>query len=194
MKINYSQRQNFQASWIKNVKIGELVPNTKMYSPCDVSLVKINPHDKFDLQALDDIANFWEYDKFSVNIYNHADVIYKGKEEPNYRIFAITKQSDNFNKLISDDILGIADLDILSTSDAKIVHIQVEPELVYSLNPKFKGVGSAIIESFKEIFSKIYLKSSLDLSVRNFYKKHKFQNYTNYKTEFVWQKSFENQQ
>ena len=54
----------------------------------------------------------------------------KGKEEPNYRIFAITKQSDNFNKLISDDILGIADLDILSTSDAKIVHIQVEPELV----------------------------------------------------------------
>ena len=194
MKINYSHKQNFQASWVKDVEIAKLIPNTKNYAACDARLVRLNPHDKFDLQALDDVANTWEYDKFSVNIFNNAFDIYKGIEDPQYQIYAITKQKDNFNILNPDDILALSDLNEHYKNKAYLLHIQVKPDYVYSNLPEFKGIGSAIIEYLKEIFSQINLRSSPELSVKNFYKKHKFQNYTNSKTEFVWQKSFENQQ
>ena len=191
MKINHSDNTNFNALFVKQTQVSRLLRNGK-YEPQNVSLVKINPKNAGDIWALDTVANNWEYDKFSTNIFNNAYQIYKGTEQPKYHIYALTTQRNNLRKLNADKILGLMDLTRLTKRETYISHLQTKPDFVYSTKPKIKGVGAALINAIKETCTTIRLTSLPELSVKRFYKKLGFVPYTETSaTKLIWKKNFD---
>ena len=191
MKINYSDNTNFNALFVKKTQVSRLLRNGK-YVPQDVSLVKINPKNVGDIWALDTVANNWEYDKFSVNIFNSAYQVYQGAERPKYHIYALTTQRNNLRKLNADKILGLMDLTRFTKREAYISHLQTKPDFVYSTQPKIKGIGTALVNSVKDVCTTIRLTSQPEWSVRRFYKKLGFVPSTEEsKTKLIWKKSFD---
>lgn len=194
MKINYNNRTNFQASFVNTCKVGKYSTSEKKYNDTDVNFVKLNPLDKNDINTLDKIANSWDYDKFSTNIYNNANDIFKkhqsnsSLEFKNDFFYAVTSQKDNFENLDYRHVLGVCDGRIFPDNEIYVTHIQVNPDYIYSRKPKYKGAGSAIINSLKNLYSTIELSTLKEKSVRNFYEKHGFVKVPQLVSRLIWKK------
>ena len=188
MKINNNNSINFTAKYISSAKVSNYIQKSKRYAQKEVSFVELNPHDTSDLAVLDRIADSWEYDKFSVNIYNSAYDIYKKALKTKDRIYALTTQSDKFEALDYRKVLGLTDMRLLNKKEIYISHIQVNPEYVYSLKPEYKGSGSAILKSLQNMYTKITLFSLPEKSVKNFYKRNGFVQAEDSKNKFTWKK------
>lgn len=190
MRVNFNSRINFQASFVNSCTVGKYLPLKNEYENKEVYFVKLDPLDKNDIDVLDNIADYWLDDIFSINIYNNANDIYQKnlKDDVPYKEFfyALTTQKDNLEKLDYNNVLGICDGKMFSKRNVYLSHIQVKPEYIYSYQPEYKGLGTAIINSLKNLYSQIELSSRTDKSIRNFYIKNGFINKPDSKTKFIW--------
>ena len=179
---------SFGAKFVRNAKIKKLNPLSKGYEKMQVSFVRIDPKNLSDINALGRVADTWVNEKFASTIYNRALSLRKGGIDLNSKIFAITSQKDNFKKLDADRILGVAEIEELTPKSCYLGHIQVDPNHIYYEVPPFKGVGTAILNRLKDMYSQISLNSAPECSVRHFYEMNGFQRVSEDSLKYYWQK------
>lgn len=193
MKVDFNNTINFKASFVNPELVGKYNPNRNFYEHKRVSFIKLDPYDINDIKMLENITNSWEYDLFSTNIYNDALDVYS-KDSDKSRVFyekafyALTSQTENFRNPDYKKVLGICDVREYENGEAMLLHLQVNPEHIYSLKSEYKGSGSVILSSLKNLYNQIQLISRRDKSVRDFYIKNGFVNVGESLTKFIWKK------
>ena len=189
MNITNYNNQTFGAKLINTASVGKLTPPTNNYSKRWIGFVQIFPEHEPDLEALGNTVKHWENDKFARNAYYAACKI---KNRSSYyaahKIYALTSQPGNYESLDPDKILGIAHVVPFGKDHLFLEHLQVKPSYIYSSNPEYKGIGTAIIESLKNLCNKISLTSSKEKSVKDFYKKNGFKEIMPDVNAFTWTK------
>ncbi len=189
MRIENNYSQSFGAKFVNNVNIGKLQSGAKRYCNDSVSFVEIEPNNVDDINALENCSKHWSYAKFADNIY-HA--VCAARNESKYykdnRVYALTVQTDTFEKLNEDDILGLVHVSPLENNSLFIEHLQVKPDIIFVNTPEYKGVGTGILNSLKQLTNKITLFPTKDKSVRDFYERNGFFEFPPGCNIFMWVK------
>ena len=189
MKIETSCSPRFGAKYINQVKAGKYISQTKKYSDVQLNFVRIEPDNTQDINALSDAANYWRYDKFAKNIYYAACAVRnKSKYYKNNVIYALTSQTENHSNLNSDKLLGLVHISPSYDSSVLIERIQVNPEMIYCRIPEYKGLGTAMLNSLKNLYDIITCHPATEKSVKDFYYKNDFKPKPNNIDELIWTK------
>ena len=189
MKIENRNQILFKANFINKISVGKIInKNHAKYDSLDVSFVRIDPSNKQDINALEDAAKYWEYDKFAKNIYYAACALRnKSKYYKDNNVYALTYQTSDFKNMNSNKILGLVQTSHLFEDSLFIEHLQVNPRLVYEIKPEYKGVGTAILSSLKWLYNKISCCPSVEKYVKNFYIKNGFKKEEGVLNYYVWE-------
>ncbi len=175
---------NFKAHYVQQIQIKKLDNN--VYKPQNVNFIEIDTSSLSDIEAINQVSPNWEDHSFADNIAYNLTQIKKGRFNKDlFRFFALTKQNDNYEKLNSDDILALAEIEKKSETNIFINYLQVDPKIVYCLEkPPIKRCGSAMLDCLKIMFNNknIFLNSRS----KNFYLKNNFVEI--FKNVFVWNK------
>lgn len=176
---------SFGANFISHVQVKKIHNNN--YKTEDVAFVELDSNNLNDRIALDNIAKYWEYDLYAQNIATTSNQIY-AKELPQnkFKIYAISSQKSKFEYLEDQQILGASLCEKLKHNGIYIDYLQINPEYIYSSQPKFKRNGSAILDGLKNLYNFIVLKPSKG-STSNFYLKNDFIKVGKY---MFWRKRF----
>ncbi len=127
----------------------------KRWKDMPVNFVKFNTGDKFDRLSINFLSLLWKGGKnLSGAIAEEASIL-KGDSN----IYAITTQTDNFEKLDATKVLGIMSADKVNpkTKLAEIFKIGTNPQYAYEQNKKhrdIKHIATAMIDSFTQLISK----------------------------------------
>ena len=139
---------SFGASFIHNVNILENKGNS--FRPRSIPFVELDINDSNDKKVIDKINKKW-----NTNITNIMNEIIDEEIGKNTKIhvYAVTTQTDSFQKLKDKQICGTAML--LETPKLnELVTLQTKPSLITKDNsyvPR-KGIGSAIIRRLQEMY------------------------------------------
>ena len=188
MKIENTSSLHFNAKFINKVNIGKL-SSYPAYSSKQAYFIQIEPHCEKDIEALKDISEYWEGNNFASNIYYAVCAIKnKSKHYKNHQVFGLTLQDNNFDVLDSKKIVGLVHTCPEDNDYIFIEHIQVNPSVVKSLKPEYKGIGTGILNSLKRINDKIFCYPAKEKSVINFYIKNGFVKQQNSLNRYEWLK------
>lgn len=160
------------------------------YKKTPAHFVELLPNCMGDILALSETVKSWKNEKFASSVF--ASMLKKMKGNPLYtnrKIYAITTQNKNINKLDSKQILGVTEGIVNKNYDVYLEALQVNPNYVYAEKPEYKGVGTAILKSLKNIYYKIQLISASEKYVKDFYKKNEFIDLPRGSNFFVWHKN-----
>jgi len=186
MKVNHHYYPSFGAKFINKINIEKIEPNKK-YLNTEVNFVEIEPDNYNDILALKNCSNTWKRQQYADSILNAAEKMHKKcKYYENGKIYALTAQTDNFKKLKSEDILGLTYISTLAQNFSYINFIQVNPEHIYSQQPKYLGIGTAILNSLKRLNHTLKLISKNDDKVIRFYEKNNFIKDDGYTHHYTW--------
>ena len=190
MRVENCNSTLFKAKFVNVEKVGKILKNGNGYSNQRVSFVKIDPSNSGDIKALEYTSKCWENDKFALNIYYAACALRnKSKYYKNHEVYALTTQSSDYEKFEGTNILGLVQVSPLEDKSMFIEHFQVDPALVNNMQPKYKGVGTGILNLLKQLSDKISCYPSLEKSVINFYIKNGFKKSPDVMNYYVWQKT-----
>lgn len=167
---------NFRAKFIKKVPVQKLDFATKRYKTTQASFVEFEPENLQDLKALAKAQSAWDGEFFAADIVKAAAKMFQGElKQPKNRIFVLTTQSDDCRNLNKDSILGMVQMVGGKAALAELKFFQVRPDLSYNkVHRDYKGVGKAILDSIKEIYTKA-IKLQSCYSAANFYEKQGFE-------------------
>ena len=186
MKIDVHYSPSCGAKFVTSAKLGRLAENGSKYVTEYASLVKIEPKNARDIDALENAIFYWEDEKFASNIFHAACAMRNdSKYYINHDVYALTSQKHIFEDLDDTKILGLIHLSPIANGTF-IEHIQTKPELIYGNAPEYKGVGTAILNSIKRLTSKISCFPAKEKSAKDFYKKNGF---VEYHQCYVWYKA-----
>jgi len=176
MKINNSYT-TFRARLLNNeASIGKIIEGgCPDYSLYRASFIQIDPTNPCDINALKETADYWINGSLTTNIYYAACALRnKSNAYKNHEIFALTTQKSNYDKLNSDNILGLVHTSPYEDGFTLIEQLQGNPEYVRSIKPDYKGIGTEILESLKQIYDKLSCYPTAEEYVIRFYKKNGF--------------------
>lgn len=167
--INFTGNYITSLNVLKKNKYNEFVPHK-------VSLVEIDALNEKDIFALKEIERDWD-EPYTEIISDDAQMIFKNTEKNLFhRFFVLTNQKDNFNNLLSDEVLAATE--ISSFPAAKNVNIdvlQVDPDNnYYSCYRNYKKIGSTFLDGIKNIFKGKEITVQSAPSALPFYLKNKF--------------------
>ena len=167
---------NFRAKFIKKVPVQKLDFATKRYKTTQASFVEFEPENLQDLKALAKAQSAWDGEFFAADIVKAAAKMFQGElKQPKNRIFVLITQSDDCRNLNKDSILGMVQMVGGKAALAELKFFQVRPDLSYNkVHRDYKGVGKAILDSIKEIYTKA-IKLQSCYSAANFYEKQGFE-------------------
>ena len=189
MRIENQYSPEFGAKLINNINIGKLQEGVTRYCDTKVSFVEIEPHNVDDISALQNCSKYWSYAKFADTIYHAACAIRNdSKFYKQNKVYALTSQTDTFEKLDEDKILGMVHVSPFEDKSLFIEHLQVKPDLIFLNKPEYKGTGTGILTSLKELTHKISLFPTKDKSVRDFYERNGFFEFPPGSNIFAWVK------
>lgn len=175
---------NFKASHINSINI--LKREGDKYKPFEANFVEFNQENKKDLFTLKETSYLWG-DCYAFDIQEHFKNEDFKKEKKH--VYGLTTQKENFNFVKPDNMLGVVEL-VERDNYNKINFLQVSPEnQAYQFGRQdYKKVGTAIIDSLKQIYSSKPMKLHSVFSAKNFYKKNGFKNDENSidKLDFIW--------
>lgn len=184
MKTQSINTVSFQANLINKPNILKKTPQN-VFKPLKVAFVEIEPHNPNDLKALDNVGEYWS-ESFAGNISFIANSVAQGKSSANdYKIYALTKQAENFDSLNPDDILGLAETLPTDKNKIHINYLQVEPEQVYKIAPDYNKIGSRILDSLKILYKIITLKPN-SKGTANFYEQNGFKPVKENPNVWIW--------
>lgn len=181
---------SFGASFQKFANVERIFKNGNR-SLQKVSIVELNPSDRFDLQAIKEVGDTW-----NTSISKHLAQCAENRYRPvGERYFAVTTQNNNYNKLNSDKILSINNfLDSPNSKTKVLPNMQVDPDKCQygSFDRKFKGVGSVVLDYLKELSSDATIVLNSLREAIPFYKANKFIVEDVYEpTVLVWNRAIE---
>ena len=192
MKIENNYSPTFEAKFINAAKIKKRVSNTSSYIDKAVSMVEIDVHNNKDIDALENIANYWQGQNgfFTTNIYYAACEMKDNNKYFKYnKIFALTKQMSDYDNLDCNQILGVVHVSSLNSKNLFIEHIQVNPQIIYSFPAKYKKIGSELLNLLKSLSDRIICFPSNTDAVKNFYLKNGFIEIPPRSNCFIYQKT-----
>ena len=164
MNINFNNI-NFGAKYVSTTQIKQYDYIKQNYSPVPASFVEIDPSNQSDREALHDLLKDWKGSDFTCSIVDSIDY----ESEDTNKVYALTRQSKDFNNLRSSEIVGLADMDITKGKTPELMYLQVDPILLQKMEPPvYKSVGTGIINSLKRVYNKAIQLVSL-YSATEFY-------------------------
>ena len=170
---------NFTANFLKTVNIPKRTIDGNFYNT-KVSFVELDKNDRVDKDSLKNVSKLWNKKEF-----NYASEIYYDAAKPfeydnivKEHYYAVTTQSENFEKLESEKILGLSLFSETTKPENEINWLQTNPVYKHgSIEPReYKGIGKAIIEYVKEHYRDKNIKVFAADDAINFYKKLGFKN------------------
>jgi hypothetical protein len=152
----------------------------------DVSFVELNPRSEKDVKSLAEVAKLWEDSMFVTDInYIFRKMFHSGDLMPEKpKIYALTLQKKNFDKLYPEDVLGLTEV-WQKDWGANVKYLETNPE--YSdrvMFPQYKGIGTGIMDMIKERFS--HFKLFAVYSAANFYEKMGLELINPARLEYEW--------
>jgi hypothetical protein len=144
---------NFRANFINTTSIVKYGVDNKPREG-KASFVELKTLDKNDYLTLNKVNIDWEncstYAHDITSRFNRAYIA--GDDSPREKFFALTLQKDKFESLRADDVLGLALVDEYMGSSFFVDFLQVAPEHKHTvLEPHIKHIGTAILNSLKEL-------------------------------------------
>lgn len=179
MKIQSAVPLSFSAKLINtpNVQIFDKNGSSKSQK---VSFMEYVPS-RAEANALDDAVRLWYEDKFGGDIAYDAMLIADGREDSQkHKVYILSSQTDNFEKVEPDKILGLAHVEKLGKNTVRINHLQTNSNLIqtpYGFNKdiKYKGIGRAIVKTIQQLNSNCSIILESIYSAVNFYEKLGFE-------------------
>ena len=150
---------NFKASLINTSTIKKQIKNTNKYIDTKASFIELDLSSRKDMRTLKRLKSKWNA-PFLNSIFSHAK-----RKLPNWKLYALTTQEDNYDKLKTDDILGFAQTSKYTPSMINLEYLQVKPEYTHrNKQTQFKHIGSSIIDCLKNLenISRIDVTSVLE--------------------------------
>lgn len=175
---------NFKATHINSINI--LKRDGSKYKPCEANFVEFNQENKKDLFTLKETSDLWG-DCYALDIKEH----FKNEDfkKENKHVYGLTTQNESYDYIKPDKVLGVVEL-IEKDGYNKINFLQVSPEnqACQFGRPNYKKIGTAIVDSLKQIYSSKPMKLHSVFTAKDFYKKNGFKNEENStdKLDFVW--------
>lgn len=187
---NNSNNLAFKARFLQNIPVLKFNYKTKNYDKVLSSFVEFDPKNIDDAKALSEVVNYWENDKYACCILNGFEYCTKNLDKcEKYKVFALTSQKNNYDKLISDELLGLAQMDIEDGQTHYLSYLQVKPDYIeqYNIlgNRIYKGIGSGILSALKKIYNSISLRASSS-GLDSFYKKNNFDLMSKSERKYLW--------
>lgn len=166
----------------------------KQFTSYPVNFVKIDACNKDDLNAIYETAQKWN----KIGKPKYAQLISTScqwmKDKP-IRVYALTIQKNNLEKLQPDCILALAEMRFNQNNPQNTLlnYLQVRPNAKY-VNQKhkinYKYVGSAMLESLKGIYKEFFLFADNDKNVEAFYKRNGFIDDFDGTRHYAWSSNF----
>ncbi len=158
----------FQANYLNSASIQRI----NAYKPCTkkVAFVEINPHSTSDILAIHKTAINWDKNGGEGLAY---DICHSVNKKTKDRFFAITTQKTGFEQLDYRQILSLAQVKTKNKNEEFIEYLQVDPENKKKAeNPNFSHIGTAMLDSIKQLFYKKHieldsLKTAIPFYLRN---------------------------
>ena len=168
---------NFGATFIKSVEIKKYNPKTNLFNPINASIVKYDATNKCDLKSMETAVRDWKGQVFAENIVENAsemrDSDYKRAQN---QIYLLTEQNENFDRLKSSKILGMANMKQWFDASDELAYLQTRPDSMHKFKRRpFKGVGKAILDTVKELYKKKPIELNASYSAAKFYEKEGFE-------------------
>jgi hypothetical protein len=186
IKTDKYTNNSFTAKYKNPINIGKLKNGYESYT---ASFVEIVPNNEKDVSALENAIKYWENDKFGVNALYAVRAARDGSQYYGYhKVYALTAQKDNFEKLNPDEILGVVHVGPVGDKKLFVEHLQTNPNYLYKTKPEYVGIGSAMINSLKKYCNMMSLFSLKDKSVKDFYLKNGFSEYGTGTNCYIWLK------
>lgn len=155
------------------------------FKPIAVSFIEIEPTRINDVKAIDKVSQYWN-DSYAVNMSYLANSIYNKRLSVNdFKIYALTKQQNDFKNLNASDILGLVEVTLKDKRNIHINYLQVDPEQVYAIKPDYSRIGSRILDSLKNLYDVITLKTN-SKGVSKFYEKNGFLSIKEDSKTYIW--------
>lgn len=169
---------SFKANFIKQSTIKKCrreLPNKEFFA----SFVELNPHSINDRKALRGAESIWgEGETFASNILHDFENEYLW-QSTNKKYYALTHQRNQLDIPVANKILGLAEV-ITGNDRIKIKYLQTDPQNKHNSQlQKFKGIGTAILDSLKSIFPQGDIVLESTETAINFYKENGFEKINN---------------
>ena len=179
---------NFQATALNKVKIKKYDTKKKKFVSAPGMFVLLDGSNSGDFKVISYISKKWKDASYikeittAANWMGHKDYI---------KIFALTEQKKNFDKLSPKKILGLAEMREEQEEGNVLSHIQVKPSAINinSGSNKYKKTGYSMLKSLKKLYNQISLVSVRDDNIEKFYKDNGFVEYAEFPGNFVWYKN-----
>lgn len=165
---------SFTAKFISPVTVLKST-DTGKYLQKSVSCVELLPRSRNDLQSLKDLHELWGHGNYSGDIYYDAKDFNGYFEEYRPSFFAITKQKDNFEKLVPEDILGIAETSTTFGGIKDLDYLQTNPNFLNKVQPAFKHIGTAMLNFIESINKGRRIEINSVPEAESFYLKNGYQ-------------------
>lgn len=166
---------NFGAKFIRPVKIKVHDQTSNKYKTVKAAFLEFDPKNRNDAESLSNALGKWDGQDFARQIVENAKLLSRGKmNKGNNKIYMLAKQQESYHEVEPDNILGMAHMKLKRRKSDELLLFQTRPDTKHGTkNRKYKNIGSEIINSLKQIYSKsIELISSYKSA--NFYEKHDF--------------------
>ncbi len=175
---------NFKATHINSINIFKREGTN--YKPFEANFVEFNQGNKKDLFTLKETSDLWG-DCYALDIKEHFknDDFQKEKKH----VYGLTTQNENYDYIKPNNVLGV--VEFIEKDDCnKINLLQVSPDnQAYQFGrPDYKKVGTAIVESLKQIYDSKPIKLHSVFNAKGFYEKNGFtqDKFSNDKLEYIW--------
>ena len=180
------QKVSFGARYIDEVKIRKV--NGAQIDEYKASLVELDPKSEKDNFCIQDMIYYWGgFESYTSDIArNMGQVLCELNDVrmPIPRVFAITEQKDNYDKLRAEKILSIAETTDLKETVVNIDFLETHRDQASGAkNPKYIHLGTTMINCIKSMFKGktlelystndalgFYLKNGFELKSSNFNK------------------------
>ncbi len=171
---------SFGATYISSALVQKNDHKKDTKKDVEVSFIELDPKNKVDLEAVHGVCEKWNLKD------SYLDIRYLffmfcarrgfSKGAPNTKFYAITTQKDNFNNPKTDDMLAVAEVEELDKDKLELKFLHVEPKHNNDSdsNSRFKYVGTALLDSLKNISKNKNIVVDSALSAVEFYKKNGF--------------------
>ena len=180
---------SFGAKPLFRTKISKLKRNDNLYKVCPATFAEIDAANSDDIKAINTLAEKWGDEAKYIKAIATATNWMNLKNHRNIRVFVLTLQKNNYEKLCPCGIIGCTTARDGNKKSTILQHLQIMPLAINVGNnksPSLKGSGTAIIKSLKRIYNKIKLTSDDNPLIRRFYRRNGFKENVFIENRFSW--------
>lgn len=153
MQVQQTNNVQFGARFISSVPVKVKTESGKWIDN-SVNFIKLETSKKTDVKALENLESLWGGKNLSSGVAEEARIL--GRKS---HVYALTKQSSNFNNVNHRDILGVMTTDSvhLAKGDVSIFKIGTDPMFAYEQNGRHrqvKHIAKSMLRAFVGMLQK----------------------------------------